>query len=128
LSVETILSGAGLSRLHDALTGNSLRSEEIFKLADAGDPSANNTIAKFLSVFGRVAGDLALAYSAAGGVFIAGGVGRALANRYEASPFLASFDDHPPYSERLSKVPIALLLLEQPGLLGALRYGLSRTP
>jgi glucokinase len=127
LSIESILSGDGMSRLYGSMHGNSLRSEEIIARAGAGDESASAAITLFLGIFGRVSGDLALIYNATSGVFLAGGVGRALAHHYEASPFLASFCDHPPYSERLSKIPIAVLLLEQPGLLGALQFGLRQT-
>jgi len=126
LSTETVLSGQGLSRLHEAMHDLRLNSEEIIGNLKAGDAKAIETVSLFLSIFGRISGDLALAYNAMSGVFLAGGVGRALAQHYKSSSFIASFRNHPPYSERLAKVPVAVLLHEQPGLLGALQFGLAQ--
>ena len=125
LSVETVLSGQGLSRLYEAMHNGRLSSEDIIADLQGGDEKATETVSLFLSIFGRVSGDLALTYNAMTGVFLAGGVGRALAQYYKSSAFIASFRNHPPYSERLAEVPVAVLLHEQPGLLGALQFGLT---
>lgn len=125
VSVERILSGDGLVRLYRAMHGSLLRSEEIITRSLTGDAKANDTVLLFLRIFGRVSGDLALAYNAMSGVFLAGGVGRALARRYKTSSFLDSFRAHPPYSDRLANVPVAVLIHEQPGLLGALQFSLA---
>jgi len=127
IAVEEILSGAGLSNLYRAMHGSSLRSEEIINRSQTGDAKANDAVLLFLKIFGRVTGDLALAYNAMSGVFLAGGAGRALTPHYKASSFLDSFRAHPPYSERLASVPIAVLMHEHPGLLGALQFGLARS-
>lgn len=117
--VEHILSGAGIARLHFILHG--LRSDAKAIVAEAvdGGPAAQETVSIFLRIFGRVAGDLALAFGVRGGIFLAGGVGRSLAPLIAASPFLRSFLDHPPYEELLGAVPIHLVLHSMPGLLGA---------
>jgi glucokinase len=126
IGVETILSGEGLSRLYGAMNSTPLRSEEIISRLQAGDSKATTSVSLFLSIFGRVSGDLALAYNAMSGVFLTGGVGRALARHYQSSPFLDSFRNHPPFSRQLMETPVAVLLHEQPGLLGALQFGLAQ--
>jgi len=127
LSIEAVLSGQGLSRLYEAMNDSPLSSEDIMARLQAGDEKASKTVSLFLDIFGRVGGDLALTYNAMSGVFLTGGVGRALVQHYKLSPFVASFQNHPPYSERLAEVPVAVLLHEQPGLLGALQFGLAHS-
>lgn len=125
LIVEDVISGRGLVALHRALADEALASEEIVAAALSQAGAARRSVAAFLRLFGRVAGDLALAYDAGGGVHLAGGIGRALAPLYRESAFLAAFDDHPPYAERMRRIPVRVILHEQPGLVGALRIGLA---
>jgi glucokinase len=117
--IEHILSGAGLTRLHFILHAKSSDARAIIADASDGMLAAQETVAVFLRIFGRIAGDLALAFDARGGVFLAGGVVRSLAPMIAASPFLSSFQDHPPYERRLGAIPVKLVLHSMPGLLGA---------
>ena len=77
------------------------------------------------SVFGRVACDLALAFDARAGVYIAGGLGQALAELYAGSPFDEAFRDHPPYQDRLAAIPVHVILHPFPGLVGAQQIALA---
>ena len=101
VAIEHVLSGPGLVRLHRILAGEETTSEAIVATARLGRNAARDTVHAFLRLFGRVAGDLALAFDARGGVFIAGGIGRVLAPFYAASPFREAFDEHPPQQARL---------------------------
>ncbi|WP_454915234.1 glucokinase [Xanthobacter sediminis] len=121
--VEHVLSGGGLVRLHRILTGEHLSSHAIVKAAANGQPSEKETCGVFLRVLGRVLGDLALAFEALGGVYVAGGLGRAMAPLFAGSPFRAAFEDHPPYGERLAQVPVHVVTHAAPGLMGAARLG-----
>ncbi len=118
VSVEHVLSGAGLARLHRILTGETSNSMNIIKAALQGQKSERESCHVFLRLLGRVLGDLTLAFDAKGGVFVAGGVGRAMADLFAESPFRASFEDHPPYADRLALVPIYVVMHATPGLLG----------
>src|SRR5690606_11128196 len=100
--VEQLLSGPGLVRLHRILSGEITTSEEILAAARLGQKPARGSVNAFLRLFGRIAGDLALAFDARGGVFIAGGIGRVLAPFYASSPFREAFEEHPPYQARLA--------------------------
>ncbi len=126
--VEHILSGAGLARLHRALSGEQASSETIISAAHEGSVSARSTIDAFLRLFGRIAGDLALAFDARGGVFIAGGVGRSLGPFIPNSPFRAAFENHPPYQTRLAVIPTSIIIHRYPGLLGAMRLASELPP
>ena len=125
LVVESLLSGPGLVRLHRALSGQALSSDQVIDKAKTKDRAALATVAAFLRIFGRVAGDFALAFEARGGVYLAGGLGRALAPFFADSPFRQAFEDRPSYSERLAAIPIFLIRHPSPELLGALTLALA---
>jgi glucokinase len=115
---ENVLSGPGLARLHRILTDRHESAEEIAAAARKGRADAKATVEMFLGWFGRVAGDLALAFDARGGVYLAGGVSRALAPLVANSGFREAFENHPPYAGLLKTVPTTLITLDEPGLLG----------
>jgi len=123
--VENLLSGPGLARLHRALAGQTLSSDHVIINVKAGDEAALRTVEAFLRLLGRVAGDIALAFDARGGVYIAGGVGRALAPLFAASPFRKAFEDRPTYGDRLAATPTYAIVHPSPELLGALTLGLA---
>jgi glucokinase len=120
LAVEDVLSGPGLSAVHRAMTNRDLQSEDIIARADQGDKDCSTTVELFMRVLGRIAGDLALAFDARGGIFIGGGVGRALHKQIRESAFRDAFEAHHPYERRLREFPIAVIMHPFPGLIGAL--------
>lgn len=125
LVVENLLSGPGIARLHRALAGQALTSDQVITNAKVGHAEALRTVEAFLRLLGRVAGDLALAFDARGGVYIAGGVGRALAPLFATSPFRKAFEDRPAYRDRLAAIPASVIAHPSPELLGALTLGLA---
>jgi glucokinase len=96
--------------------------------AQAGEPAAAATVALFVRLFGRFAGDVALLFKALGGVYVAGGVTGKLGNLFDENSFRAAFEAHPPYSGLLQTVPTFLVTVSHPGLLGcaALALAVSR--
>lgn len=80
VTVEGLLSGDGLVRFHRAVASQSglleadVSAADITKLALDGDPVALMAVVCFWRLLARVAGDLALAFKATGGVYIAGGI------------------------------------------------------
>jgi glucokinase len=127
LAVEDVLSGPGLARLHRAVSGQELNPDQILAAARVGEKNARSTTDIFFRLMGRIAGDLALAFDARGGVYIAGGLGRALAPFFAASRFRESFENHVHYRERLVQIPIHVIVHPAPGLLGALMLAGSKT-
>ena len=124
LAAEHILSGSGLARLHRAMHPDllALAPEMILRQAHAGDRAARATIAMFVRLFGRFAGDMALAFRSVGGVYIAGGVAGKLGSLFDASLFRAAFERHPPYENLLKAIPSALIVCPEPGLIGCAAY------
>lgn len=120
LSVEHVLSGSGIARLHRALHPDllALKQDMVLRQALAGDHEARATIAMFVRLFGRFAGDMALAFRATGGVYIAGGVAAKLGPLFDAALFRAAFERHPPYETMLKAIPSALITAPEPGLIG----------
>lgn len=119
-TAETILCGPGLPVLHRALhaTAAQFTPEKIVADAQRGDPAAAATIALFVRLLGRFAGDIALTFKATGGVYIAGGVARCLGPLFDTDIFRTAFEAHPPYEKLLGDIATALVTVEQPGLLG----------
>jgi len=122
LSAECIISGPGLARLHMAMHPGimKLTPEMIVTQARVGDRQARATIAMFVRLLGRFAGDMALAFKATGGVYIAGGVATGLGALFDARLFRASFERHPPYEAMLKDIPSALITCVEPGLIGCI--------
>jgi glucokinase len=120
--VEQILSGSGLARLHEFLSGDRKSPEAVASAARAGNAAALATAELFLRLYGRIAGDLCLAYNARA-VFLAGGVTQGLAPVIPHSAFRAAFEEHPPYSERMALIPVNIVMRDEPGLLGAAQIG-----
>jgi glucokinase len=118
-AIEHVLSGRGLVALDRALNGSERKPADILSTADS-DAGAARTLRLFMRIFGRTVGDLALAFDARGGIFIGGGLGLALRPFYYAMPeFLAAYEQHEPYADRLRKIPISLIAHPYPGLIGA---------
>ena len=120
VSAETILSGPGLERLHHALHPDfeALPAELVVSRAKRGDRVAAATVALFVKLLGRFAGDLALMFKATGGVYVAGGVAQRMHHLIDEQIFRAAFEAHPPYQDLLASIPTALVTLDEPGLLG----------
>jgi glucokinase len=128
VSVERLLSGAGLAALHrfileragqDAPDDGDDPAARVTRLAlQAGDAFALRTVDLFARIYGQVAGDLALALLARGGVYVAGGIAPRLAERI-AMPFLEGFRDKGRYRDFMTALPVRLILDTQAGLRGA---------
>jgi glucokinase len=127
VSIERLLSGRGLFELYEALAG--MRQAEpvladqtaVMAAAAKGDPLAAETLDRFCSILGGVAGDLALMFGARGGVFISGGIAPRMADRLAASQFRARFEDKGRLSAFVRDIPTSLVLHPHPALLGASR-------
>jgi glucokinase len=119
VAIDDVVSGPGLARLHHILSGEEATPEAVIAGATAREEKARATVDVFLRLYGRIAGDLALAFDARGGVFLGGGVSRALAHLMPGSPFRAAFEDHPPYQKRLAGIPTSVVIHPTPGLVGA---------
>jgi glucokinase len=126
VSVERVVSGPGLANLYEALAAIEGRivpvgdDIELWKLALAGsDVLASAALDRFCLSLGAVAGDLALAHGAWSGSVIAGGVGARIADHLPISGFAGRYTAKGRFEARMAKIPVKLVMHEQPGLLGA---------
>lgn len=110
VSAEAVLSGAGLCRLHAALHGERPDAPEAISEAyQAGDPRAAETLARFFSLLGGFAGNLALTLGARGGVYLAGGMLPALWAPLRGSAFLERLRAKGRFRDYLQAIPVLLI-------------------
>jgi glucokinase len=131
ISVERILSGRGLQNLFGALEqiagreARPLEAAQITAGAAEGDTGCRAALTMFCAIFGAVAGDLALAHGARGGVYIAGGIAEKIETFLEQSPFRARFEDKGRLSPLVKAIPTKLIVNPDVALLGAARAASS---
>lgn len=125
VSVERILSGAGLESLYaiqQELRGRDasiLTAAQLTIRAMEGDPDCHGALSLFCSIYGAVAGDIALVHGARGGVIIAGGIAQNIAPFLLASPFRKSFENKGRLSLYVESIPTRLLIDADAALRGA---------
>ncbi len=134
VSTERVLSGPGLGAMYDLLvdrggkppTGSRVRSsrDPNARIAEAGlrgtDPVARKALEMFASVYGSVAGDIALLARATAGVWIGGGIApKILPALRRAGAFVRAFRDKGRLSPFLGRIPVRVILEPRTALLGA---------
>jgi glucokinase len=129
-SIESVLSGRGLARLHERLAGGG-RAGDTPDAADvlaqsACSAAAARTVEVFTAVLGRVAGDLALATCAWGGVYLCGSVATAWSAIADTGRFRAEFTRKGPMSKRMQQVPTAVIRRDLAPLYGLAVMPMSR--
>ncbi len=116
---EDVVSGPGLSLLHEFLTGELLTPQEVA----AAFTSSSSTLAWFARFYGRVCRSYSLTLLACAGLYITGGL--AIKNpciiRHPA--FIEEFLAAPGYAYILDDIPVLLNTEEEAGLWGAAEYG-----
>jgi glucokinase len=84
-----------------------------------GEPTCNRALDLFVSCYGSVTGDHALAIMAQGGVYLCGGIAPGILPRLVAGGFGAAFNDKGSHSGLTRKMPIFVVVNEGLGVLGA---------
>jgi glucokinase len=131
VSIEHILSGEGLEHLYrtlEQLAGRAtpgLTAAEISAEALRNEAGPSAALTMFCSIFGAVAGDLALAHGARGGVYIAGGIAEKIEGFLMQSPFRRRFEDKGRLTPYVAAIPTNLIVNPDIALLGAARSGIT---
>lgn len=125
VTAESIVSGPGLTALHEVLAGESLDPATIAMRAIDGDARCRATTDAFFGAYGAVAGDLAMAFLARGGVYLAGGVTQKLLPLLADSPFLANFRAKAEHADLVATMPVHVVTDPDIGLAGAARLALA---
>jgi glucokinase len=126
VTVETLLSGPGLARIHTALRqvrtgerGDKLDPAAITQAGlSADDPHAAEALELFARLLGRVCGDLALTFLATGGVYIGGGIAPRIVRVLESGPFRAAFERKAPFAAMMRAIPTSVIAVHDPALTG----------
>ncbi len=129
VSVEHLLSGAGLCNIHRANNPGGNFDEEltpaaITEGAMAGDKKCLQTIDDFLAILAAVAGDFAMAMGALDGVYLTGVILPRITTLIDRDVFRKSFVAKGQFETYCSTIPLAFITAENPGLrgcIGALR-------
>ena len=106
--VEEALSGRGLSRIDRFLGQGGRTTREVIDAAE-GESGAAAALALFVRVLGGVAGDLALVHLPWGGVYLVGGMARAVAHRLEPDGFADAFRAKGRLSHLMRRFPVSLI-------------------
>ena len=125
-SVERVLCGEGLASLYEFLAEHSGEARrrcepaEITSLAlTQQDALARQTVELFCAILGSVAGDLALALGARGGVYIGGGIAPRILEILGASRFVERFLAKGRLARMLEPIPVHVILDPVAALRGA---------
>jgi glucokinase len=122
-SVEHLLSGRGVQTLYGRLAARSSRQvtprngAEIFASAGS-DPVAAETVHYFSRLLGRVAGDLALAAGAWGGVYLCGSVVQGWEAVADIEEFRSSFEAKSVMTDRMRSVYTGVIEMDDISLFG----------
>ena len=112
-AVEDVLSGRGLEQLYrwlatEAGSDETLRAAEIVaRVAD--DPRAEAAMRTFVRILGTVAGNLSLIHLPMGGVYLVGGVARAVGPHLVPMGFEAAFRDKGRFAGFMGNFPVTLV-------------------
>jgi glucokinase len=116
---DRVVSGQGLSLLHQFLTGESLSPAQVA----AGLDRNSRTLRWMARFYGRVCRNYALQVLARGGVYIAGGVAAKTPGIVTHSAFEKEFRRSATMSAILNEIPVFLNSNEESGLWGAAMIG-----
>lgn len=126
-SVERILSGPGLALIHDYLhhaQGDArprAAPADVVALAERGDASALEAVRHFFAMLAGACGNAALAITALGGVFVAGGMATRLQSLLDVDAFRTRFEAKGRFGALLSRCPLLLITEAEPALVGLAR-------
>ena len=114
-SVEHVLAGSGLETVYQyfaqtAGQAHSLSAHQIMAaMADASDPLARQTVQITVRLLAQLCADLALIHLPYGGIYLVGGVARALMPYLKPCDFAASFYAMGRFSKVMERFEVALV-------------------
>lgn len=130
VSYDRILSGPGLINIYTFACDFTHKPSLLLSAPDSAaaiskaaaektDPNAVLAMNLFVDIYGAQAGNLALLNLAYGGVFVAGGIAPKILNRLKSKDFVAAFNRKGRMSNIVANMPLAIVLNEKIGLMGA---------
>jgi glucokinase len=139
--IEDVLSGPGLIRIFEFMKDRDHAIEpgwlaEEFEQEDPASVISRNGLSKkfkpceqalemFVSVYGAVAGNLALQMMARGGVTIGGGIAPEILPLLKTDLFLEAFRDKGKFRDFMAQIPVKVVMNKRAPLLGAAYFALG---
>jgi glucokinase len=124
-AVEDALSGRGLVALHEFVCTEAgdpgaatLKGKQIMAAVAEGDPRCREAAGLFARLIGAVAGNLALTLLPFGGIFLIGGVSRAMAPYYVDMGFVKALRDKGRFSGFMEQFPVTVVSDDNAALTG----------
>ena len=135
VSAERALSGEGLASLHDSIAGidgrrvPSRSPAEVTQAAlGGGCPVSREALDMFCALLGSFAGDMALTFGAAGGVYIAGGIVPRFAEHLARSEFRSRFEAKGRFRDWLAAIPVHVIRRSDPAFVGLAALAVNADP
>ncbi len=79
----------------------------------------------FVSIFGSVAGNLALTGMTTGGVYLGGGIPPKILPKLDEDTFMQAFTNKGRFKDFMEKIPVRVILNDKAALLGAAHRALE---
>lgn len=122
-TAEMALAGPGLPRIAAALASLEGAVAPDWSPADViaeagGNRLAERTLRLWLDLLARFCGDIALAFLAEGGVYLAGGILPRVAGLIDGERFHRLFAEHPTHGAWLEQRPVRLITASEPAFIG----------
>ncbi len=130
VSWERLVSGQGLVELYRFHAGEDQRqapdARQVNRLAtEQKDSAALQAVNTFVRIFAAYAGNLALAFKPAGGLYLVGGMTLKMVHWFDRELFNSVYADKGRMSHLASSFAVSLVNNEGTGLLGAARHAVS---
>jgi glucokinase len=129
---ERILSGAGLSSVHEFLTLRLYKQDatvldvvQIHSLAVAGNALARQAVQLFMDIYAAWVGNVAMLYQPQGGLYIAGGMATQLQAWMADMRFMQTCTAKGRTADLVQKTPIYLVTNPRLGLQGAMQMAMA---
>lgn len=131
VSIERVLSGPGLLDIYKFFITKHAEPEAVDFPATIVEravaktcPVCEETVELFVSLYGALAGNLALQYLSKGGVYLGGGIAPKIVPLLQEGGFMQAFLAKGRFEEYLSEIPVKVVMDESAPLLGAAEYAL----
>ncbi len=135
VSIERVVSGSGLVNIYNWLKDSGHLNEPIWlkqKLKEmdpakviteaalgSKDPVCIEAMDMFVSIFGAVAGNLALTGITTGGVYLGGGISPKILSKLKEDTFIEAFTNKGRFKRVLEKISVKVVLNDKAALIGA---------
>lgn len=110
--IEDVLTGPGMLALYNVIAEKRFATtpEQVMKYGLAGtDAAAEKTLHHFMIFLVRLAGDMAMALQARGGVYLAGGIAPSLVEKLKAPQYRAVFEEKGRLSDHMKTIPLYVI-------------------